>query len=470
MPADPSRPNLLLLFPDQWRGDWLNCNDERIGYGKAPVRTPNIDALAARGTRFTRMITNSPVCAPARACLALGNRRHRTGVWSNGDDTTPGETTLFNRLQARGYRTLTCGKNDLHKGSDDYHNTGWAPRLAAYGFSDAIDQRGKMNAAGPQRSRDRGGAYLSYLRSHAMLDTHVEDYAARQTEPYNWTIAPWANPMPREHFTDDFCGRSALELLDRTPTGQPWCLWVNFPGPHDPHDPPRELQQRYDDVEFPPPVNGQKDLNGRDIEHQQLRRNYAASCEGIDEWVGWIIDEVDRRGELDNTIIVFFSDHGEMLGDHGRWQKTVWQEPSVNVPLVVAGPGIEQGKISDALVELIDVHATCLDLAGIDVPDDIDGQSFAPLLHDGKASEHRDVMISALGFWRMICDPRWKLVAFDDDAPGAAGETWLYDLDNDPSELTNVADDHPDEVARLAKLLDEHSPSDLRPRNGPVAF
>lgn len=172
------------------------------------------------------MITNSPVCAPARACLALGKRRHRTGVWSNPDDTDPAETTLFNLLQDAGYHTVTCGKNDLHKGSDDYHNSGRVPRLGAYGFDDAIDQRGKMNSGAAMP--DRGGAYLEYLRSHELLQTHIDDYDARKQKPSTFATLAWPTPLEREQFMDDFCGRAARELLDRAPEGKPWCLWVNY--------------------------------------------------------------------------------------------------------------------------------------------------------------------------------------------------------------------------------------------------
>lgn len=467
-PASTDRPNLLLLFPDQWRGDWLGCQDGPRPYGAAPVATPNIDRLAQRGTRFRRLYTNSPVCAPARACLALGNARHRTGVWHNHDDTDPAETTLFNRLQAAGYRTLTCGKNDLHKRSDDYNDTGWAPRLAAYGFCDAIDQRGKMNAG--RAALHAGGAYLTYLRDHDLAQAHYDDYAARQADPYTYATAPWPTPLPRHAFTDDFCGRCALELLDRTPRDQPWCLWVNFPGPHDPHDPPRELQQRYDDVDFPPPVNGEAEKNGQPIDHTQLRRNYAADCQGIDDWVGWIIDAVEQRGELENTIVIFFSDHGEMLGDHGRWAKCTWYEPSVHVPLIVAGPGIKAGQVSDALVELTDVHATCLELAGAPVPDGLDTRSFAPVLR-GEADAHRDAAVSALDNWRMITDERWKLVRqVETDRIRNVEPTILIDRAADGAETTNVAVQHADVVARLSKTLDERSPTDLRPRNGAIAF
>lgn len=365
------QPNLLLLFPDQWRWDWLGC--ETSPYGKVPVRTPNLDALAARGVRFTQCRTNSPLCAPGRACLALGTRYDRCGVPSNGTDLDPARTTVFNLLQRAGYRTLTCGKNDLHKKTVWKGRDGWTQLLGRYGFSDAIDQSGKLDAAG-NGPLERGGpncSYTSYLHSRGLFDAYRGDYARRHHEATHFT-ATWPSPLSREHYTDDFCGRMALRLLDRTPREGPWLLWVNWPGPHDPFDPPRELQARYDGVCFPSPVDGADTYWDRPADHQQIRRNYAAECEGIDEWVGRILDKVDQRGELGNTVVLFASDHGELLGDHARFTKQMAYEGSVHVPLIAAGPGIDTGRVCGDLVELMDIAPTLLDAAALNIPADWD--------------------------------------------------------------------------------------------------
>ena len=455
----------MILLPDQWRGDWLGCHDDATPYGKSPVRTPNIDALAARGMRMRRAYTNAPICAPARACLALGRQRCHTGVWNNGDDTPLDEPTLFNHLQARGYRTLTCGKNDLHKPSGDYTQSGWAARLAAYGFSDAIDFRGKMNAGRHIGDPNRQCPYFAHLRARGLDKIFDEDYRRRRTEPFDWFNSDWPSPLERKDFCDDFCGQSAIKLLHRTPKDGPWCLWVNFPGPHDPHDPPRELQARYDDVQFPPPIRGKAEHKGEPLKHQQLRKNYAASCEGIDDWVGWILDAVEQRGELDRTIVIFASDHGEMLGDHGRWAKSVWYEPSVHVPMIVAGPGVQQGQVSDALVELIDVHASCLDWAGAAPDRRSDARSMLPIL-TGQSDQHRPAAVSALGGWRMATDARWKLVVQEPDkCLGDTQPVVLIDRRAGCAETANCAAKRPEVVQRLVQYLDEQSPTEIRQRN-----
>ncbi|MEX0655703.1 MAG: sulfatase-like hydrolase/transferase, partial [Phycisphaeraceae bacterium] len=323
-----------------------------------------------------------------------------------------------------------------------------------YGFTDAIDQSGKLDAK-QWGAVDKGGphcSYTSYLHANGQFDTYADDYQRRAQEATHFAAA-WPSPLAREHYTDDFCGRTALELLDRQPNEGPWMLWVNFPGPHDPFDPPRELQARYDGVAFPEPVAGKaehlrKDGSAVPLNHQQIRRNYAAACEGIDEWVGRIMDKVAQRGELENTVVVFSSDHGEMLGDHGRFLKNVPQEGSVHVPLIIAGPGIQKGAVSDALVELIDISATLLEAAGLECPGDWDALPLGSVLRGEAADgDHREVQVSALGAWRMICDGRYKCILHED------GEPELYDMQEDPGELTNLAGDQPQRLQLLEAAL-----------------
>lgn len=442
----PDQPNFLFLFPDQWRWDWLGC--ESSPFGKVPVRTPSIDKLAARGVRFTNCRTNSPVCAPARACLSLGTRYEKCGVPSNAFDMDPTRTTVWQLLRNAGYRTLTSGKNDLHKRTRWKGLDGWTQLLGQYGFTDAIDQSGKLDAQGFNLPVSPHCSYSKYLADHDAFEAYRNDYVRRSQE-YSHPTAPWPSPLPREHYTDDFCGRMAMKLLDRTPREGPWCLWVNFPGPHDPFDPPRELQQRYDGVEFPMPIAARDTYAGKPVDHQQSRRNYAAECEGIDEWVGRLVGEVEARGQFDNTIVIFCSDHGELLGDHGGFNKSRPEEGSVHVPLIVAGPGIEQGQVRNELVELIDIAAFMLERAMLPIPDTFDARPFLSL-----ETPNRDVQVSSLGKWRMIFDGRHKLVIDETDA---ATPRRLYDLQTDPGELNDIAAANADLAASLAARLDRET-------------
>ena len=177
-------------------------------------------------------------------------------------------------------------------------------------------------------------------------------------------------------------------------------------------------------------------------DHQAIRRSYAAKIEGIDDWIGWIWDAVERRGEAPGTLFAFSADHGEMLGERGLWDKGQPLEGSVRVPLAVSGPGVDGGRWSDAPVETIDLAATFVEAAGAEPPAGWDACSLWPVLSGG-AQRTRTVAESAFGDWRLRTDGRWKLVE------RAAATAELYDLWNDPTERHDVAHRHPRIVDRL---------------------
>lgn len=433
-------PNLLFLFPDQWRGDWLT--QEGVA-----LRTPHLDHLVRNGTRYTQCRTNSPLCIPARACLSQGLRWQRNGAPDNSAEMPPDRTTFFQILRRQGYRVMSCGKSDVHGHSRFFHDSGWHPMMGRLGFTDCIDQRGKLNSARPPANKP--GPYVAWLRANRLLESHMDDYGRRwEFKEPNRHNASWPTPLPREAYCDDFAGRSALQLLDRTPPEAPWFLWVNFPGPHDPWDPPAELQARTAADSLPGPIDGQPGFD-----HPSIRRSYAAMISGIDDWIGRIVDAVRRRGELDNTLIVFCSDHGEMLGDHGRWNKSVWFEGSVRVPLVLCGPGVEAGKVDHRLVELIDLAPTFLEHAGCAWPEGWDAQ---PLSAPPRSWQHSALAESHSGgqAWEMACDGRWKLVCH---LPASREE--LFDLQSDPHEQQCCRSAFPQEADRLRGLLQQYRDS-----------
>jgi len=438
--SDPAM-NVLFLFPDQWRWDWIGTSGSDV-----PVQTPNLDRLAARGTQFDHCCTNSPVCAPARACLVQGLRYDRAGVPGNGTNTDPGRPNYLKQLRAGGYEVSGSGKFDLFKPERHRGLDGWTERLGEIGFTSARNQSGKLDCTrhGWPEAAD---LYSAHLHEQGLMEAHVADYKARaqyEPGPGNFT-ATWPTPLPNEHYTDDFCGRMAEQLLRGFERDKPWHLWVNFPGPHNPLDPTADRLAAFEGVDFPAPVEGQAG-----IDHQACRRAYAACCLGIDEWVGRLIDVVEQRGEMDRTLIIFASDHGEMLGDHGRWGKSVAYEPSVHVPLILAGPGVPEGERRGQLVELIDLAATITEAAGASPAAGWDARSLWPVVRDGGAA-HRDVQVSGLAPWRSISDGRYKLVV-----TGGKGEPLhglkeceaLYDLKEDPWERRDLAG----EAAYAARL------------------
>jgi arylsulfatase A-like enzyme len=176
-------------------------------------------------------------------------------------------------------------------------------------------------------------------------------------------------------------------------------------------------------------------------DHQRNRRHYAAMIENIDRHVGRFIDLVTERDELDNTIIVYSSDHGEMLGDHSMWGKSIFFEPSVGVPFVIAGPGMDKGRTTDALVQLQDLTATFLDAAGADPLPEMEGRSLLPLLR-GETDNHRRYAVSALDPWKAVIDSRYKAILQQD-------EMMLFDLTTDPWEDDDIAGVHPEILERM---------------------
>ncbi|MCB9383847.1 MAG: sulfatase-like hydrolase/transferase [Bryobacterales bacterium] len=452
-PESPKRPNLLLLFPDQWRFDWLGSNPE------VPVRTPNVDALAARGVRFTKAVCASPLCAPSRACLAAGKEYDRCRVPGNAVDFPLDQTTYYQLLRDAGYHVMGCGKFDLHKATEDWGLDG-KRLLADWGFSDGVDNAGKFDAirSGAKSPKD---PYMGYLHQHDLAQVHVDDFKGRGGMKSYSNTDP--TPLPDHAYCDNWIGERGLDLLRNAPADAPWFLQVNFTGPHDPLDATASMLEPWRKVEGFPEANRNTEFPPE--KHQVMRQNYSAMCANLDAWVGRFLAEVEKRGELDNTLVVFSSDHGEMLGDHNRWKKRLPYQPSVGVPLMAAGPGVQAQPESGALVSVMDLAATFLDYAGVDVPQEMDSRSLRPVL-SGAQTEHREHLRSGLDPWRMVTDGKWKLVrGFDEsiegyyssrDTPAYADMqqfTLLFDLDADPLENTNVAGENPEIVQRLESYL-----------------
>ncbi|MCC7495157.1 MAG: sulfatase-like hydrolase/transferase [Fimbriimonadaceae bacterium] len=435
---EAGRPNILLLFPDQWRADWLGCA------GASWLRTPVLDALAARGVRFTRAYCTAPLCAPSRASLAAGRRPHRVGVHTNDDDFPLDQPTFYQHLRGAGYRVAVVGKCDLHKATHVNGPDGWTPRLGVLGFTEACDSAGKWDAVNHCRPEPHD-PYTRHLARHHLLDAHVADYAKRRALPKPRGV--WASPLPTEHHPDSFVGGAAVRLLEQFPRQAPWYLQVNFPSPHEPYDPPAEWLERWQDADLPQPLDPGPRLSP--AEHLAARRSYAALLEMLDHQIGRLLATVEARGELEQTLVVFASDHGEMLGDHQAWGKQTFYEPAMAVPLLVAGPGVTQpGRTCDALVELPDLAPTCLAAAGLEPPEQFEARSLTGLL-DGSTSEHRDEVVSLLPGHRAIATRRFKLVVRDGQI------AVLFDLEEDPLETGNLAERHPEMLTRLAERLGE---------------
>lgn len=449
------RPNILFIIADQWRHDFLGYS------GNGVVDTPNIDALASRGTVFTQCTTTSPVCGPARIGLATGLLPTRTGTTENKYAFMPVSTANhYRHFRDNGYRVEVVGRHDLAKPGNPASQYGTRPLNYSYGFTRALELEGLMSSSQVADSEGPRGPYTCYLADHGVYDTWAADYKVRQER--DWILgASSDSALAKEHHIDAFIGRTVQERLRTIEDDYPWYLLVVFQSPHNPYDPPAELGSKYRTRSVPGPIPA--DFGGKPRRIQQLhaarfsgatpsdivtaRRQYAATVELVDQQVGLFVDAVESRGMLENTVIVVTSDHGDHLGDHGLFEKQTAYEASMRVPLVVTGPGIAPGR-SDALVEMQDLNPTLTEVAGLPAQPALDAQSFAPVL-SGSAAAHRDAAVCCQSDYRAIRTRTHKYIETYND------RYELYDLKSDPREQFNLIDTHGDIARDLSKQLDK---------------
>lgn len=428
------KSNILFIMADQHRYDYLETAQD----APAALNTPNLRRLAEQGVSFPNCTTNAPVCAPSRIGLASGLQPSRLGSLDNGSFLPATVPTYYQQLRDHGYRVGCVGKLDLAK-PDGYNGRyGDRPRTYSWGFTHPEECEGKMHAGS---SATPIGPYTHYLQEKGRLKVFHEDYQKRSAT--GWIKGgSHDSVLPTEDFADTYIGRRATQFIQNIPDDFPWHLFVSFVGPHDPFDPPTEYGDRYRHAHMPPAIAD--DMGGKpewvrrrvvDISPEEIavtRRQYCAATELIDAQIGHMLNALAQRGMLDNTYIIYSSDHGEMLGDYGLYTKSVAYEASLRVPLLIAGPGIEGHQISKGLVELIDLNPTICDLVGVPVLQNIDARSIVPVLQ-GDTETHRTETVSALRNFRCIRTETYKLIENYNDVDE------LYDLENDPAELHNIA-------------------------------
>jgi arylsulfatase A-like enzyme len=452
-----SRPNILFVITDQQRFDTINA----LGYGHAI--TPNLDRLVREGTAFTRTYVTSPSCAPSRASLFTGLYAHSLGVLRNDD---PWNHSWVEQLAEAGYRCVSVGKMHTY------------PYEVSAGFHErhVVENKDRSNPALPffLDQWDKALAVQHMAKPDRGVHRSKPDYRERMGA-FEWEL-------PDEMHPDNFVANLAKLWLERYPrTNEPFFLQVGFPGPHPPYDPTDEFRELFEGRDVPLPHDTPEDLaaqpralktlrrdhldNDRDgivfLEHpdraqqERQRRYYLANIALIDAQIGELMDALEARGVLDNTVIVFTSDHGDCLGDHGLSQKWNMYEPSVHVPAIVWGPGIAAGQQISGLIEHMDLGPTVLELAGLEPPAWMQARSAAPALR-GEAwtgrehafSEHaRDLILTGTELMTMVRDEHFKLVEFIDSDEGQ-----LFDLRHDPAEEHSLWDD-PEYAADKARLL-----------------
>jgi arylsulfatase len=430
-----SKPNILFIVCDQLRADALGCTGNW-------VKTPNIDRLAREGVRFLNCVTTSPVCIPARISMATGRYPHNTGVWDNCPFELPeGTPTWMSAIRDAGYRTSLFGKAALHRRGPDLRKFEYI--LHSYGLDDVDEIRG------PHASAETVCRMTARWESLGLLEAFRKDIQERIGK--NKTVVR-PSPLPLAEYYDVYVGQQAKKYLHNYKRSQPWFCWLGFAGPHEPWDAPESYASMYRADDMPEPIMRPPDRNrvaigeldrrivkfprGEIHNSKQLRANYAAKVTLIDDQVGQMLNEIEARGESDRTIVLFTSDHGEMLGDYELIHKSTFLNGAVRIPLIVSTPELRKsalaGQTRDTLVEWFDAGPTLADLAGGQINHDQFARSLVPVLHDPKI-EHRRFAISELSLEVMYLDRDWKLML------NREGEAYrLFDVEKDPEEVNDL--------------------------------
>ena len=449
-------PNILLVMSDQHRADMLGCS------GDTSVMTPSLDALANEGTRFTRVSCQGPLCMPSRASFMTERYVRDHGVYTNWEEIGSDAPTYVQALREAGYHTALLGKAHLYLDENlaARHIDDLAWRLEALGFSEVLETGDKFVSKIPSRYTDslsdRGllEAYTTHITERSYQGENEDGRNATKSVPM-WDSTPM--PIPLDSYVDSWHGVEAVRWIEHYERPEPFFLFVGFPGPHDPWDAPAEALARYRDVDISMPRSTRRpvlDGTGRygallnsflwlsdsssmtDDAIEGMRRSYAADISVIDDAVGAMVDALRRKSLLDNTWIVYTSDHGEMAGTHGLMSKCVLYEPAVRVPLVIRPPGGCPSRVVDSLVEHLDVPATLRDVAGApDVPGS-EGRSLLPVVR-GDDMTPRELTVSENWGFAAFETNRYKMVVDED----AVTPCQLFDLEEDPLEDHNIVVD-----------------------------
>lgn len=451
----PDLPHILFLMTDQQRADCLGVA------GHPVLQTPNMDRLVAEGVHFTSAYTTSPLCVPARASMTMGLYPHNSNIWQ-GDSTVPLDAdTYMHRLKDIGYTTCSIGKNHLYpmENCNLYDNH---PNYHAIGFDHIEDLSGTWGII------EGDSVYVDYLKElglHEKLAKYLKDLEDKPDEVRRFIAEPL--PIDAEHYIDAFIGRRIEKYVDEYEGDTPSFVYAGFQGPHEPWDAPQEYIDLHPLDEIPEPIPEKPAgdwLPERSLAYQKWAQYYqpptpeagkaiAAAYYGkirmIDDSIGRILAAYERKGWLDDTVIILSTDHGEMLNDLARVSKSIFYESAAHIPFIVRLPENSpyaelRGTTNDKFVELVDVHATILDVAGAE-----------PWKHQDSISVlgglKREDVLGEVHAHYMLRTREWKIVV------GRDGQTLqLFDLVDDPNEQVNLCE-HPDyrqqELEMRSRLL-----------------
>lgn len=422
MKAD--KPNILFILPDQQRPDSLGC------YGSGSAQTPTLDWLSETGVTFDNCYVQNPLCCPSRYSVSTGRYPHSLGVRANWYPLRQQEESFGHKLGRAGYRTAAIGK---------MHFTPWQDN---FGFDGRIIAEAKFHGSCPDD-------YARFLEKHGYRRDSLYD---TDSQAYKRRISSLTSVLPRELHIDSFVGQSICEYLKRVEG--PFFAFASFLSPHNPYDPPRPYDELFRNSPMPARNMGKNEVNEKpreaydyinrricwgfksdEISEEQrldMWRSYYGLNTLIDDWMNRIIETLKEQGLYENTIIIYSSDHGDLLGDHGLYYKQCFYEQSVRVPLIVHAPAFFKPRRVAGKVELMDIYSTICELGGADPGPGCQATSLLPVLKSEQVSE-REAVFSENYFGRMVRWEEWKMVYY----PGKPyGE--IYNLAEDPEEQNNL--------------------------------
>lgn len=448
-----TRPNVLLLMTDQQRWDTLGC------YGNAVIETPNLDYIASQGTVFEHGYSCTPCCIPARASLLTGQDPWHTGILGMGGGQGPAqflENTLPESLARAGYHTQCVGKMHVH------------PQRALMGFHNTI-----LDESSREEDPHFESDYLQWFRRNRPAEVDRQDHGIDWN---SWIARPWH--LPEYLHPTAWTAQESIRFLSRRDPTRPFFLKTSFARPHSPYDAPPYYFHLYENSDMPEPRVGAwaavhdvpRDAANPNAWHgrqtpratRRARIGYYGNISFIDHQIGCILRALRKSGDLDNTLIVFTSDHGDMLGDHHLWRKTHAYEGSAHVPFLVCLPRRMRENIlshASAPVCLQDIMPTILDICGVEIPGTVDGRSVRPLLR-GENVPWREFIHGeqspSVGEMQYLTDGQWKYIWFP-----RTMEEQLFDLRTDAYETNDLARDarhQPELLKWRGRLIDVLTP------------
>jgi arylsulfatase len=448
-------PNILWVCTDQQRFDTIE------GLNNSHLRTPNLKKFMGEAVTFTHAYVQNPVCSPSRACFLTGRYPHTTGLRANGQRIRESERLVPRILSDFGYECGLVGKLHLspcangrveNRIDDGYKENFWWSH-------DLSDQWPGKNM------------WIEWLKAEGV----------HWPKPTGGPV--WGVPIDRKYTQSAWCADTAIRFLRAQRNYRPWLMSVNIFQPHHPFWPVQEYLQRYDPAQMPDPAYREGELDTKPVyqrvDHRgayggsgisfaktdpatrrKITAAYYAMIEQIDFEFGRMLKALDDTGQADNTVVVYMSDHGEMLGDHGIYLKgPYFYECAIHVPLMIRWPKVYQAGLKvDALAEMVDLAPTLLEAAGIPAPSGIQGRSLTPLLR-GERTEHRRSIYSEFYDSNFKYNPtpmatsvrtkQHKLTYYHGLDIGE-----LYDLEKDPGEFNNLWADARARDAKEAMLLE----------------